>query len=96
MPDGYPTETEAWQGSLLARWNFAYDLAGGMKGAGKPVDQLKRWDGDVAEQAVQAVFHRTSQSLGADDLMSVLRGIPDLDPRRALALTLASPEYQWK
>jgi uncharacterized protein (DUF1800 family) len=96
MPDGYPTETEAWQGSLLARWNFAYELAGGMKGAGKPVDQLKRWDGDVAEQAVQAVFHRTSQSLGADDLMSVLRGIPDLDPRRALALALASPEYQWK
>jgi len=96
MPDGYPTETEAWQGSLLARWNFAYELAGGMKGAGKPVDQTKRWDGDVAEQAVQAVFHRTSQSLGADDLMSVLRGIPDLDPRRALALALASPEYQWK
>jgi len=27
MPDGYPDQSEAWTGSLLARWNFALALA---------------------------------------------------------------------
>jgi len=27
MPDGYPDETQAWTGGMLARWNFAADLA---------------------------------------------------------------------
>jgi uncharacterized protein (DUF1800 family) len=26
MPDGYPDETQAWTGGMLARWNFAIDL----------------------------------------------------------------------
>lgn len=29
MPDGYPTESSAWVGSMLPRWNFAFDLAAG-------------------------------------------------------------------
>jgi uncharacterized protein (DUF1800 family) len=32
MPDGYPEKTQAWTGSLLARWNFAIALTeGGVK-----------------------------------------------------------------
>jgi uncharacterized protein (DUF1800 family) len=27
MPDGYPVETPAWTGGMLARWNFAIGLA---------------------------------------------------------------------
>lgn len=34
MPDGYPSRTNAWTGSLLARWNFAVALlSGGIKGS---------------------------------------------------------------
>lgn len=29
MPDGYPEKTQAWTGSLLARWNFANALTSG-------------------------------------------------------------------
>lgn len=29
MPDGYPEKTQAWTGSLLARWNFAIALTSG-------------------------------------------------------------------
>lgn len=29
MPDGYPEKTQAWTGSLLARWNFAIALTAG-------------------------------------------------------------------
>jgi uncharacterized protein (DUF1800 family) len=37
MPDGYPDQTEAWKGSLLARWNFALALAHGqVKGCQMP------------------------------------------------------------
>lgn len=37
MPDGYPDRTGAWTGTLLARWNFAHQLAHG-EIAGSPVD----------------------------------------------------------
>ncbi len=33
MPNGYPEKTQAWTGSLLARWNFATALAAGEVGA---------------------------------------------------------------
>jgi len=41
MPDGYPNGADHWQGSLLARWNFAYALCyGTIKGTRVPVDEL--------------------------------------------------------
>lgn len=33
MPNGYPEKTQAWTGSLLARWNFAIALTAGGVGA---------------------------------------------------------------
>lgn len=32
MPDGYPIETEAWTGTMMARWNFAFALTHGSLG----------------------------------------------------------------
>lgn len=43
MPDGYPNGADHWQGSLLARWNYAYLLAnGGISGTRIPVSDLEK------------------------------------------------------
>ncbi len=89
MPDGYPDNTAAWTGSLLARWNFAaYLTSGGIPGTSVNRASLSK-DGmieavlpglDVGERArlekcLKAIQHQTSQSL---------------------ALLLASPAFQWR
>ncbi len=43
MPDGFPSETLAWTGSMLARWNFALDLvAGKIQGTELQLDKQQR------------------------------------------------------
>lgn len=87
MPDGYPTDTEAWSGSLLARWNFAFALCrGSIKGTSVPMDETK----NLAERAFLG-------AVDANTIKGIQASIEDLsDPRDQLAACLASPEYQWR
>ncbi|MEQ1933046.1 MAG: DUF1800 family protein, partial [Fimbriimonadaceae bacterium] len=42
MPDGYPDRTAAWTGSLMARWNFCWQLEkGGIGGTWFKKDYVK-------------------------------------------------------
>jgi uncharacterized protein (DUF1800 family) len=89
MPDGYPDNTAAWTGSLLARWNFAAVLtSGGIPGTsvnrvalpeegmvGTVLPDLDAGERARLDECLRAIRHQTSQSL---------------------ALLLASPAFQWR
>jgi uncharacterized protein (DUF1800 family) len=84
MPDGYPDATEAWTGSLLARWNFAAALVHGqIRGTSVPVGEiLKRSEGTPS---------RTASGL------LMCGEVPHLeDPNDLFAAALAAPEFQWR
>ncbi|MEA2552200.1 MAG: hypothetical protein QOJ65_376 [Fimbriimonadaceae bacterium] len=84
MPDGYPTKPTAWSGSMLGRWNFAYDLSSSRL-PGTQVD-LK-----TLGHPVEMVYGRRPSR---HDLVSHL--IANRDQAEAFALCLASPEFQWR
>jgi hypothetical protein len=87
MPDGYPTGTEAWTGSLLARWNFAFALChGSIKGTSVDDDQLSH--------IVDNAFLGSIDAGVASKLASAIAALTD--PRDRLAACLASPEFQWR
>ena len=84
-PTGYKDTAEAWVSTsgLLARLNFALDLAGGrVRGLSVPASGL------AAEQLVPAGLSETTRrTLDAESV----RG---LDPARMAGLILGSPEFQ--
>lgn len=82
MPDGFPTDTEAWAGAMLPRWNYAFTLAQGGIG-GTSVD-LARLAPDVAVSAL------LGQNMPGTDVRVVA------STQEAVALTIASPEFQWR
>ncbi len=84
MPDGFPVKVSSWTGALLARWNFAYSLANDRLHGTNP----KKLSGD----AFEAVFSR--HQAGEDGVMrDVLAG---KTAEAAMALCIASPEFQWR
>lgn len=87
MPDGYPTDTQSWAGAMLPRWNYAFAL-----GAGQiPGTSAELKDMDVETLFGAVLGHRP----GAKDkeLIQSMRGAK---PEEAVALAIASPEFQWK
>lgn len=83
MPDGYPDGTSEWTGSLLARWNFAAALATG---------QIR---------GTKVAFDRLGKSMGGNvewDRLVCGRplGLSGDDPAELVALSLCSPEFQWR
>ncbi|MBX3111413.1 MAG: DUF1800 domain-containing protein [Fimbriimonadaceae bacterium] len=91
MPDGFPDRTRAWTGSLLGRWNFAFDLLAG---------RLDRTSVDAAAllrrtglDPVGCVYGVAAGSPVADRVRDAVAGLPTPD---ALALALAAPEFQWR
>lgn len=91
MPDGYPLETDSWTGSLLARWNFAHDLAHrSIKGSLVDVNKLTKTTGSSAIPSV--IFGQSDGEL-ISHFASVIAG---LEPSMAIAACLASPEFQWR
>lgn len=103
MPDGYPVKTEAWTGSLLARWNFAMALCNGAIPRTR-VD-IRELDarssvGGYALAAEQVLGHSTRSSAGrrmAERLGQAARegGLTE-SGATAFALALAAPEFQWR
>lgn len=56
MPDGFPVDSDAWTGSLLARWNFAIRLLDDdVRGVRVPWDALKEragWDKEAIARRI--------------------------------------------
>jgi uncharacterized protein (DUF1800 family) len=84
MPDGYPDKAEAWTGSMLGRWNFAADLTSqSIAGVSVPVDEIK--------DPIQDILSR--RSMPNDLVQSQILKLPK---DQAVAVCLASPEFQWR
>jgi hypothetical protein len=97
MPDGYPTRTSAWTGTMLPRWNFAYALTANEIG-GTQVD-FGRFDGAVTAESLFELTHGRRSSSADGDLMAlaekeIQRG--EAGKAGASFLCLASPSFQWR
>jgi hypothetical protein len=89
MPDGYPDNTAAWTGSLLARWNFAAVLAsGGIPGTSVNLNSLHN------EGMVEAVLPGldVGERARLEECLKAIRH----QMSHSLALLLASPTFQWR
>jgi len=91
MPDGFPDRTRAWTGSLLGRWNFAFDLVDGrLPKTNVGLEAL------VKESGLDAVGCVFGVAAGSPLVERVRRAALELTDREATALALASPEFQWR
>lgn len=84
-PDGYPEEPGPWLGTLLWRWNFAIDLAGGrMKGTRADLAGLEpRLGGGLA-----------AHLLGRIPTEAESRALEGLTPEARVAALVSSPGFQ--
>jgi len=92
MPDGFPVDAVAWKGSLLARWNFALDLAEGrIKGTSINHERLKGLDAAGICSAMLGVSPESPQ------MKSLMTRMPnDSKPAETAALCMASSDFQWR
>jgi uncharacterized protein (DUF1800 family) len=92
MPDGFPVDALSWTGSMVARWNFASDLAHGrIKGA---VASPDRWKDLSPEALAASIMGVAADSSAAKNLAERLA--PGESPAQLAALCLAAPEFQWR
>lgn len=100
-PDGPPDHAQPWQGALMPRWQFAFDLAHGAI-RGTKLDQ--RWMGAGGPR--EALRRASVALFGAPPAHALARAIDEatgdgsLEEGEAAALVLASliasPAYQWR
>jgi uncharacterized protein (DUF1800 family) len=92
MPDGYPVGTEPWTGSLLARWNFASALVRNeISGTQVDLEQLQKLFPD--QRPISMALNQPSTQSQVQELDTLLS---QLEMRDQVALSLASPEFQWR
>lgn len=102
MPDGYPTEPEAWNGSVLGRWNFAIALCSGEIAGTRvnPQALAQRYGAKTRDEWIGAVFGVSGDKLGAlrEAIAAHTKDVPKTreDWAEITALCLCSPEFQWK
>jgi uncharacterized protein (DUF1800 family) len=101
MPDGYPDRVEAWTPSLLARWNFAVDLAANqVPGTSVNPGALLRATrtADAAGQcaALARVILGAEPPRPALEKLAALPGRREETARQWMALLLSSPQFQWR
>lgn len=106
MPDGFPDVASAWLGNLLPRWKFCGALVSGMEGVHIPYTKLAEL-GNIEEGRSAVVFaHQllTGQEPSAERLNALADHVGNGDLttpasreklREAIALILASPEFQY-
>jgi uncharacterized protein (DUF1800 family) len=82
MPDGYPTKTSSWTGSMLPRWNFAYSFATGKIGG-------------TGFESVDDPFEATLSRRPTEADATLKRVITDRKMADSVAICLSSPEFQW-
>lgn len=103
MPDGFPDYARAWQNNLLSRWQFALALASDAIN-----DTRTDWEGLrglSADGSVRGALEAFSARLlggelpgsALDTLSDALRDVPDESAvQTAVAVLIASPQYQWR
>jgi uncharacterized protein (DUF1800 family) len=103
MPDGYPDRTEAWTPGLLARWNFALDLAQGkIKNTQVDPEALVKATGqsepvEVCRVLSRLVLGRALPGPQLQALGELAREGGQVEVARGwLALLLAAPQFQWR
>jgi uncharacterized protein (DUF1800 family) len=101
-PDGYPDRTEAWQGNLLPRWQFALALAQGQI-EGTTIDLPALLTAAAVDSPAPAADRLGALLLGAplptaarDGVLRALDGAGDDAPRILAAGLVASPAFQWR
>jgi hypothetical protein len=105
-PDGYPDRSEAWQGNLMPRWQFALDLVlDGIKGTRLDLPGLLATSGAAGIESFldwlsPRLLGQTLVPADRDRLAAALRAAGALDsPETAGVLVaglLASPAFQWR
>ena len=97
MPDGYPSNTGAWTGTMLPRWNFAYQLASNTI-RGTEVN----WPELVRENNPEKLFELThARRAGSQDRVLLQKLTQEMSHgtkgyEGAGFLCLASPSFQWR
>lgn len=100
-PNGYPDRLSAWAGSLLARWNFATDLAGDAFGPDAPFSLAPLGAGLPAGAAADAIAYRLhAGEMPETERRTLLEWlgpapIAETRLREALGLALSMPAFQW-
>lgn len=104
-PDGYPDRSLAWQGNLMPRWQFAFELIRGeIKGTNTGLKELM--DVSLADGLADEVDSVASLLLGApmspvtrDELIASVRSAGASEEETLQIVTaglLASPAFQWR
>jgi hypothetical protein len=104
-PDGYPDRSLAWQGNLMPRWQFAFELIREeIKGTNTGLKQLL--DVSLADGLSGEVDSVASLLLGAplssnarDELIASVRSADATEEETLQIVTaglLASPAFQWR
>lgn len=102
-PDGFPDTTAAWSSNLLPRWQFAMALAAeelqGTRVAWEHLAHVARdssFGGTLQGFSARLLGYELPNGLEAD-LQAHWRGVePEWTAPLAMAIVLASPQYQWK
>ncbi len=97
MPDGYPTRTSAWTGSMLPRWNYAYELAAGKIG-GTGIDWNRLQDGMNSEKMFELTHSRRPSRMDGELMSQIDKEFSAGKDGHVGAgfLCLASPSFQWR
>jgi uncharacterized protein (DUF1800 family) len=102
MPDGYPVHAEAWNGSVLGRWNFALALCRDeIAGTSVDIEGLAaRCGARTREEWVSAVFGLSAGQIGGLHSAMDAHTVPEPKTRQewaeVTALCLCAPEFQWR
>ncbi|HEY0074617.1 MAG TPA: DUF1800 domain-containing protein [Abditibacteriaceae bacterium] len=100
MPDGYPDQTRAWTGSLLARWNFAIALTHN-RIEDTSLNLAALIEKKAAAPALTEIILGHSAQEKAKLIHTLTTNLDDVkDPAKAAshiaALLLCTPEFQWR
>lgn len=103
MPDGFPDRVTAWQNNLLPRWQFALALASDeIKGTRVNWESLLSISGDGSLRAALDGLGLVllGGELPRDRIDAAVARLGSVSPdhvvQTAIALLIASPQYQWR
>ena len=104
-PDGYPDHSDAWQGNLMPRWQFAFEfIRGEIPGTKHNLQSLMRVSlsdslpGDV-DAIAALLLGAPISSLARDQLIDSVRSAGASEAETLQIVTaglLASPAFQWR
>jgi uncharacterized protein (DUF1800 family) len=104
-PDGYPDHSESWQGNLMPRWQFAFELIRGeMDGTKHNLNSLLELTstgilGDDIDSLASLLLGAPMDRIARDGLIDSVRmaGASDEETVQIVAAGLiASPAFQWR